>query len=285
MSEYFKSKDTQMESEKLYHVEKKEIRRLSLRSFIEDIFHLIDIDKGLFYTLKEFLIHPRQAIRNYFGKERFVHANPFRTLAILATLSAFTALNSGYAEQQIMEFGKGAADGAEIDTQVEQIMQGIYTGIFEYFSLITFGFLPLMAAISYLFYKKSGFNFAEHLVINSALLLIPTLLFIVFTGLFGITKSQSFLFVYYIIAICYQVYFMTTVFYTHWLWSVLKGIFITFFQYLMMTIIGAIIVVFYIAVQADLVKSSQEPTKTEKPIPDQSLETMESSKGLVEEPK
>jgi len=274
-----------MEPEKLYHEEKKEIKRITFGSLVEGILHLMDIEKGFFYTLKEFFLRPGQAIRNYFGKERYIHSNPFRTLAILAALSAFVALDSGYAEQEIMEFGQGFADGSGSNIQVDQIMQNIYVGIFEYFSLITFGFLPLIAAISYLFYRKSGFNFIEHLVINSALLLIPTLLFIISTGLFIITQYQGFLYAYYVVALIYQVYFMTSVFYKHWLWSTIKGIMITLFQYLVMILAGIVILIVYLVSQSDFSTSLKEPDQTEEGIPTQSLDTIELSNGLVEEPK
>ena len=121
-------------------------KRISLSGLLHDVFHhFTHLDKGFGYTLRKLIIAPGYMQRAYIEGERTKHQKPFSMFFICATVAAlsrywiFTALLKYYHAGNISEANF----------------------FHEYMVLLHVVMMPLYAFITYLFFYKSGYNYAE----------------------------------------------------------------------------------------------------------------------------
>lgn len=121
-------------------------KRISLHSLFHDVFHLFThLDKGFGYTLKKLIISPGSMQRAYVEGERSRHQKPFSMFFICATVAAlarywiFKALLKYYHTGNVSEANF----------------------FHEYMVLLHIAMLPLYVFITYLFFYKSKYNYAE----------------------------------------------------------------------------------------------------------------------------
>lgn len=63
--------------------------RLDWSFVIDEMRQVVDLDKGIFYTIKEVLLRPGQSVRNYLRVDRSKFMRPFLFLFILSAISTF----------------------------------------------------------------------------------------------------------------------------------------------------------------------------------------------------
>ena len=120
--------------------------------FIHGIFHF---DKGFFYTIKELFTRPGHSIREYVQGKRTKHFNYFATVILLLTIGYF-----------LKKWGKIEASALYNETNVS----GLFKILKDYSKITVFLHIPIIAFISYLFFRKSKQNYTENLVLNMYLL-------------------------------------------------------------------------------------------------------------------
>lgn len=121
-------------------------KRISMAGLLHDVFHFFThLDKGFGYTLKMLIIAPGHMQREYVEGVRSKHQKPFSMFFICATIAAlarywiYQALLKYYHTGNVSEM----------------------TFFHEYMVLFHIVLLPLNALIVYLFFYKSGYNYAE----------------------------------------------------------------------------------------------------------------------------
>jgi len=120
----------------------------------------------MLFTIKELFIRPGNSIRQFLGGKRIKHFKPISLVIILAGAYAFLFhyydINMFSSNVEISGSG---ADYAHAKKTVDHIIDWVS----EHYALVTFIQLPVLALGTYLGFKKAGYNFVEHLVINSFL--------------------------------------------------------------------------------------------------------------------
>jgi hypothetical protein len=121
--------------------------------FLHDIPHsILHIDKGFAYTLKELFIHPGKMLKEYLAGKRVRHFKPFAFVIILSTIC--TLLKKG------IEY---------LLTQNNATVK-LHTSFFtKYPALLIFLMIPILSLVTWLFFKKRGFNYWEHFLVNTYL--------------------------------------------------------------------------------------------------------------------
>ena len=172
--------------------------RLDVHSLWHDIQHgLLHIDNGIFYTIIQLFTRPGHSIREYLEGKRLKHFKPVSLVIILATIYAL--LNHYLhidliqeAENKISIRNLGMNLQFEATQGDEKPLIGVISEFIEsHFALLQLSLLPFYSAASWLAFRKSGYNYIEHLVINAflrgqafiiAILLLPFIYFGVITG-------------------------------------------------------------------------------------------------------
>jgi len=142
--------------------------------FIHGILHF---DKGFFYTIKELFTRPGHSIREYVQGKRTRHFNYFATIILLLTISYFLK--------------KWAQIDASVMYDDKSKATGMLKVLKDYSKITAFIHIPIIAFISYLFFKKSKQNYTENLVLNLYLLsgILTISLFFPFSMIFTSNKD------------------------------------------------------------------------------------------------
>ena len=120
--------------------------RISLSGIIKEAFHFFThLDKGFPYTLKELLIRPGEMERKYVEGVRQRHQRPFSMFFLCAS---FAALGIYWINLSLIKyFNSGDA----------------HEGAFfhKYWVLLQVALMPFYALITWLFFKRSKYNYGE----------------------------------------------------------------------------------------------------------------------------
>lgn len=141
-----------------------ETHKINLHYLWHDIQHgLLHVDKGILFTTKELFTRPGHSIREFLDGKRISHFKPISLVIILAgiysLLSHFFHLNlfSTYYEL------KGSGDGfIEFKTSVDKLSEWLS----QHYSVLALIQIPIFSLGTYVMFKKEGYNYIEHLVIN-----------------------------------------------------------------------------------------------------------------------
>lgn len=173
-------------SETIEVQETKIIKRLTFRSLFADLADVLNLDKGLLYTLQGLTLRPAQTIREYLDDGRHKVTNPIKYFILIVGTTLLIASLNGYFDntEQLkkgFEFGYMSQDGGdEVPKEVKDLEEKIeyfYTNYFVKYQNIWFLFTIVFTSLfTYLFFRKIGYNFIEHNVIN-AYVFVHTYLF------------------------------------------------------------------------------------------------------------
>lgn len=133
--------------------------KLTLHFIWHDLQHgLFHFDNGIFYTIKKLLIKPGHAIKEFIDGKRVRHFKPATFVIVLATLYGL-----------LYHYFIGSMyDVKPINTQ-ENVVSAygkVTSWIIDHFAYSSLIIILNTTVASYLVFKKQGYNFAEHLVLN-----------------------------------------------------------------------------------------------------------------------
>lgn len=126
-------------------------KEVVITDFMYGIFHT---EKGFLYTIKELITRPGHSIREYINGKRAMHFSYFALLIILITISF---LVSRFTEINIAQI-------------YEKNGQGVFSEVQDFYHKYPRGYLlltiPIYSLFSFVFFIKSGLNYAENIVLN-----------------------------------------------------------------------------------------------------------------------
>jgi hypothetical protein len=157
------------------------------------LFGIFHVDKGIFYTVIELFKRPGHAIREYIEGKRIKYFNPFAFLFIFATIYAIL-IHYTSKITTIDVFSTAFVETFEEVNYLGMAAQWIKSH-YAYMILL---FLPIFALASFLAFRKSKYNYAQHIVLSSyimgqcfciSILMIP--LYFIFTSGSARAKIES----------------------------------------------------------------------------------------------
>jgi len=127
---------------------------------------LLHVDKGLFFTIKELFIRPGHSIREFIDGKRVKHFKPLSLIIVLAGIYGFL---SHYYKIDMFSSNIQISGSGDKYYYAKQTIDNITAWVTEHYAVVALLQLPIFALGTYLGFKKFGYNFPEHLVINSFL--------------------------------------------------------------------------------------------------------------------
>jgi hypothetical protein len=219
----------------------KETHRLTVPHLGHEIFHAVThTDKGIFFLIREMFLRPGITVREYVDGKRKRYFNPFTFLLLMMALQVFVIRKTDYyrvfndtiAEATvslIQSTGKTREQALQATKTVNEENQSTMEKVVDNNKLLTFLFLPLLALLSWLFFRKSRFNYAENLVFHILIAAESTLIFLVVAilpFLFNQTLGSWMLFVHLLVTMVYTFIGYRQLFGGGWGMIILKGIII-----------------------------------------------------------
>lgn len=220
--------------------QKADTHRFTVKHFLHESFHaLTHTDKGVLFLIKELLVRPGHAIREYNEGKRKKYFNPITFLLIAAFLQLFviqkTQITEHYMASLIAVTKQLAASSSNINQEVlnEELNEAEVGGnkafqtMLENNKAFTLLVIPFMGLITWLLFRKSGFNYAENLVMNVMVSAQLSILFLFFCALpFLILPSYVLLWmgVFFLINWGYSFIVYKQFFGQGWFITIVKGI-------------------------------------------------------------
>jgi len=135
--------------------QKADTHRITAKHFImHDLLHGVwHIEKGILFTLKEVFTRPGYAALDYIHGRRVKYYNIFYLILMVL---GFMFVLSGYTED-------GATES--IDQVTDANRRIVLEAIDKNIKLVYLLFLPIMAVVGFVLFRKLRFNFSEHLII------------------------------------------------------------------------------------------------------------------------
>ena len=150
--------------------------RITLHYLWQEVLSSLSWDKGFFFTCKQLLINPGAAISEYLAGERKRYSNPIRFLVFATALASFVVIKLDLI---------GRALGEDIlengDEHAQQAQQEVIAFVYQYYNVIGFLMVPLLALITYVLFRRRGYNYAEHLTLAAFVTAEYTLLYLLAT--------------------------------------------------------------------------------------------------------
>lgn len=141
--------------------------RISAHFLWHDIQHgLLHVDKGILFTARQLFTRPGHSIREFLQGKRVKHFKPVSMVLILAGIYGFLThyfhINILSNNIEIKGIGEKADEMRKVIENASQWLAGHYS----LYSLLQ---IPVLAFCTWLFFRRAGYNFIEHIVINSFL--------------------------------------------------------------------------------------------------------------------
>lgn len=166
------------------------LKRIDGHYIQHEVTHILHFEKGIFYTIKELLLRPGKNVRTFVADDRSRLVKPvifiIITSLVYTIISHFFHIDGGYIK---MEDGTGISTNA-----INRWVQDHY----GYANMIICLFIAFWLK---LFFRKSGYNYFEILILLCFVLGIGMLFFSVFALAEGLTK-------YKLLAISGVIYFI-----------------------------------------------------------------------------
>lgn len=192
------------------------ISRINQSHLIEELqFGFLHINKGMIYTIKELFLRPGYTIKSYLTGKRVQYFKPFTFLLIWGSIYSL-----------VLHFFNVYPD-SEINQQNNSIFDTnfIYSWYYSHYSLIQLLIIPFYALSSYILYRKSNYNYIEHLVIYAYTDGIKVIILLLFYPLFYYTHSRGIYFTTIACLYIYNIYVLVGIFKTSsWFKAVFKAI-------------------------------------------------------------
>ncbi|MEH0157126.1 DUF3667 domain-containing protein [Limibacter armeniacum] len=169
-------------------------KRLSKRHLWNDYVHgALKLHQGMLYTLQVLLKRPGYFIHDYVKGKRVQYESPIKLLVYLATLYGFLFHYLGL-DYELTTPGK-----------IEELKE-VRLWIHNHYSVVELLLAPVASIFSFLLFRRQGYNYIEHLVLNGycavqrlilRVLMLPFLYFFNFSGSALAGALTSFLLLYW----------------------------------------------------------------------------------------
>jgi hypothetical protein len=145
-----------------------ETHKIDIHYLWHDVQHgLLHFDKGILFTTKELFTRPGNSIREFLEGKRVKHFQPISLVLVLAGIYGllFHFFKINMFANYVVAYGSG-----ERVSQINEATGKMSEWISQHYSILALLQIPIFTIGTYLCFKKSGYNFVEHLIINTFLI-------------------------------------------------------------------------------------------------------------------
>ena len=166
------------------HQENKEIRRITFKNGISQIFDALNLQKGWLYTLKSLLLDPGGLVKYYLGVGRYSTISPWKLLFLTTALSLFLIIQFDLNSLFTNPFIEGTNESS---AGIEKVNADIFIFFNDYYNIILWSSIPVFALVFFLILRRS-FNYFEHVIIYTYYLVLGNIFVILLLPVFALTN-------------------------------------------------------------------------------------------------
>jgi len=167
---------------------------MNVHFLVHDIQHgFFHFEKGVLFTIKELFTRPGHSIREYIHGKRVKH---FKPISLVLLLAGILGLLSHYFHFDILSDTFKVTGTGSQENEAQELFNSINDWVSGHYALVSLILLPIFTLGTYLSFRKMGYNFIEHLVLNAFLtsqrLVLRIVLFPFYNLLSGTDKLRTF---------------------------------------------------------------------------------------------
>jgi hypothetical protein len=209
-------------------------KRFTLGHFAYDVFHAVThTDKGILFLIKELFRRPGHVAEEYNVGQRKKYFNPVTYMLLISALMIYGAQKTNIYDyylsktQELIQKISKNTKSSDLNESLETLenAKAQQKKVMENNKILTLIFLPLLSLLTWLFFYKSGHNYAENLVLNVMIQAQLYLVFIVCIGLFLIAPWTIMftMYLYLVFTWLFSIIAYRQFFKQRWGWTLLKG--------------------------------------------------------------
>ncbi|HEU4456964.1 MAG TPA: DUF3667 domain-containing protein [Longimicrobium sp.] len=146
------------------------------RMVVDSMGAVLDLDRGLLFTVVQLSRRPGEAIREYVSGRTVRYTGPVKYFLLMATLTTILYLNTGLTDAMAAGWTGDLKSTGDPALSFSQARVVEFLG--KWMNLIMAAGLPFSSVATWLFFRRAGYNLAEHLVFNTFLYAHVCLLFV-----------------------------------------------------------------------------------------------------------
>jgi hypothetical protein len=219
--------------------QKADTHRLTLRHFAHEATHAVThTDKGVLLLIKAMFTRPGHVAREYIEGKRKRYFNPITFILIMMAIQVFATKHTdfyGKFSQQMQKMYEGIAKlnpqknakGNEYFNQRMKEADKQMAFANDNNKLINFIFIPFLSLLTWLFFKKSGFNYTENLILNVLIggqMVVLFLLICIVPVLIKTSLVVIVMYLFVIVSFIYALIAYKQLFQQKWGWTIFKGL-------------------------------------------------------------
>jgi hypothetical protein len=171
-----------------------ETHELNFYFLWHDIQHgLLHFDKGIWFTSRELFTRPGNSIREYIEGKRVKH---FKPISLVIILAGIYGVLFHYFHIDILATTITLDVHGQQAEELKQIVVELSEWVASHYAVVALLQLPVYAISTFLAFKKAGYNYVEHLVLNAFLtgqrLIVNILVFPLYYLVNGTEASKQF---------------------------------------------------------------------------------------------
>jgi Protein of unknown function (DUF3667) len=144
-----------------------ETHKIDVHYLWHDIQHgLLHFDKGILFTTKELFTRPGHSIREFLEGKRVKHFKPISLVIVLAGL--YGLLFHFFKINMFTDYVVISGDVERVN-HINEVIKNMSEWIGQHYSILALLQIPIFTIGTYLCFRKAGYNFVEHLIINTFL--------------------------------------------------------------------------------------------------------------------
>ncbi len=176
--------------------------RFTVKEILHNFFHTFThVDSGILYLIKELFIKPGIVAKEYINGKRKKYFSPLQYLVITIAISTFITINYNILGP------KADITALNSSNDYQRYFAVMNQFFYKYFNVVLFLSVPLSALLSWLFFKKSGYNYAENLIFNSFITGQRTFVFLIVSAfIYFLDMRLIFIGIYYLFWLVYFIY-------------------------------------------------------------------------------
>jgi hypothetical protein len=148
-----------------------QIKRISSKTIGASLLSILNLERGIFYTIWELIKNPGAAMRRYLFTDRRGFIEPMKFLVVTIPIYLFISFtffpDSGFFAG--FENGLAGNEGETANPEKQALARNLINIFKEYANLLLLITVPLAAIFTRILFRKYRLNFGEHLVINAFL--------------------------------------------------------------------------------------------------------------------
>ena len=170
--------------------QKTSVERINFANFLKELSSSVfQINKGLFYTLKELFVRPGDSIRDYLSGKRKYHFKPIAYAFTLSTI--YFLLSKSLEGQTYLDDALGGF--LNYDSEIPSNQLATIKWLSKHFAYIMLTCLPFYAFATFIAFWGSGFNYLEHIILNAYIIGQQAIFYAISSILLPITNNHDFL--------------------------------------------------------------------------------------------